>query len=646
MSKQSSSKADLKNLKFSVPEVLTCTTVVLQVIFLVYLNLFKMSELIDVDAAKHMRHSIEIARSGMFIPFWNYLTYGELDNVCLFAAPLYKLTGNIYLSFGIINIIGIFIFAGIIYRILKNLGIDRRALLIVLLVAFAPTSLGMLGYLKCSFFGAGYYAFRFMVPLLLIAVLSTPKEGRKKPLNIVLIILSEASILLTATSSSLFVIGVAIAPVVLCFIILILRDGFGKYKYEAVVLAVAMVMSGVGLVLSKLFGISSNVSGMIIRASSQGLVYDILRSVNSLFQIIVGNSSSTEALFSINGFEYVFAVFAAILVFAFGFSALSKVFLLRSKKDDSKERDYEAILISVFAWSFIVNVITDSSLRYQLLGFFPLLIVASWRMVNSFDKIEPKALKAAFGIVPAVLFAGITLLNGMHFAIGYANQYDSVEATGKKFMSLMESRSCSLVYFYAHNAMPEMMRLYDTENLYLTIDPETKAPKGADFYYNIWENTAVPQHNFLMINEADGVFEDLIPEVIAKNYTFVENIDGYYIYESDVNLWDGLSGLPVEGAESLDFSYSPGYSYNTVKKTLTSPSLSPDGCSYTATIKVANDYDCSNISCGNLEVTKPQDFDGYSEVTIRIPSGDSCRILFENVEDLSQIISIRYSKES
>ena len=77
-----------------------------QCILTVFANLVLITENIDCDIAKLYVHAVEMWRNGrILIPGWSYLTTLELDCPLLFAVPLYGLTGNIFLSFGISNII-------------------------------------------------------------------------------------------------------------------------------------------------------------------------------------------------------------------------------------------------------------------------------------------------------------------------------------------------------------------------------------------------------------------------------------------------------------------------------------------------------------------------------------------------------------
>ena len=647
MSDNENKKWDPKNLDCSVSEVLTGTVVVLQVLFVFYINLFRMADIPDVDMAKHMRHAIEIARQGIFIPNWEYLTYGELDNVCLFAAPLYKLTGNIYLSFGLVNVIGILFFIYIMRRIIKNLGGSRTALFMALIVSFMPTGLGMLGYLKCSFFGPGYYAFRFMVPLVLIAVLSTPREKALKVDNIVLIVIFELMALLTAISSSLFIFGISVVPVIICYVILHLKGSGKEQILEDTVLGISVVMTVIGLLINKSVGISSHVSGMIIRASSEGLVTDFRRALQNLINITAGGTS-TEALFSREGLVYVAGVMITLVILISGIYGAHRAFFLKKieggVKEMSGEEKFRVILMSIFLWAFLVNVITDSTMRYQLPGFYPLLICAMLNLDKAIDGADTKKFSTFCYICFAGMVAFVTVLNGVALLTGYAHQYDYIRATCSRFIEEADRRGCKMVYIYDSYAFTEMLRLYDTERLYLTLDTgsEVPYPDAADFYYDVRENTEMPAYNMVIIAESGKSLTDILPGELGATYKHISTIDGYEIYESQTNPWDGLSGLPLAGKDrSVDNWTSPDYYVSGDGSIITGPFLAPYGSAYDVTVTVrgdaipsVNDKTSSGVEAG----------EGLTAYTFRLEDMGSYRVTVTGIKDRSDLVSIEYDR--
>ena len=89
-------------------------------IFLIYYNLFHIRDAVDQDYAKILRHVIEMARHHtLFLPNWEYLTTGEMDAASLPAILFYLITKNIYLSYGLADILNIGIWSFTVHCVLR-----------------------------------------------------------------------------------------------------------------------------------------------------------------------------------------------------------------------------------------------------------------------------------------------------------------------------------------------------------------------------------------------------------------------------------------------------------------------------------------------------------------------------------------------
>ena len=96
---------------------------VLQFVLIAGFNLFDTPRAVDSDSAKLFLHAMEIAENKtLLLPGWIYTTTLEIDTAMLPAIPIYLLTGNIYLSFGIANILILSFFLCIILLLFRECG--------------------------------------------------------------------------------------------------------------------------------------------------------------------------------------------------------------------------------------------------------------------------------------------------------------------------------------------------------------------------------------------------------------------------------------------------------------------------------------------------------------------------------------------
>lgn len=133
-----------KKYSYTKLELFAFAALCLQLLYIIYLNLFHCSSYIDYDMAKLYRHAIEIVRNGSFlIPDWKYITTMELDCSLFLAIPFYLLTKNIYISFGIANVIFIFLYLFVIFDILKKFDIRFEYKCVAAFLFLIPYRLGL-----------------------------------------------------------------------------------------------------------------------------------------------------------------------------------------------------------------------------------------------------------------------------------------------------------------------------------------------------------------------------------------------------------------------------------------------------------------------------------------------------------------------
>lgn len=144
------------------------------------MNLFESPIMIDYDGAKLYKHAIEMwNHKTLFIPDWKYITTMELDCSLLLALPFYALCRNIFLSFGIANILLIFTYVAVVYAIFQRTPYQKYAFLAVNLILI-PYSSGMLEYFNMMFFNGAQYVLKVLIPLLFILLLTTEREKERE----------------------------------------------------------------------------------------------------------------------------------------------------------------------------------------------------------------------------------------------------------------------------------------------------------------------------------------------------------------------------------------------------------------------------------------------------------------------------------
>ena len=212
--------------KYRIPTLVLFLCFLAQMGFLLYMNLFAGDKILNFDGANAMLHGIEIFKSGSVrVPGWHDTTQLEYDMAAFLAGPLYGLTGNIFLSYGIANILFAALYVLVIRDIFRSLEKSDFHLLIALNLVFTPYCIGMIDYYSMLFYQAAFYTMRVLIPLLMFALLLKKRERRKTPGTVFFFLLLILFSFLSGLSCGIYVLISGVAPIAAVFVLELLLDG-------------------------------------------------------------------------------------------------------------------------------------------------------------------------------------------------------------------------------------------------------------------------------------------------------------------------------------------------------------------------------------------------------------------------------------
>jgi len=198
-----------------------------------FFNLTQIKNHIGVDASWNLLKAALVWKEKTLIhPMWVDTTSLSLDNSLVIAAPLYGLTGNLTLSFGIANLLTLLMILTCVWLILHRLDVRFSARMIVLNLIVCPylvsgfaleNDLGFiksvlstsfvvvndLGYFSTVLGGAAFYNWRVLIALLVVLVFVQIRQNRRTG------ILGAVTLLLCAwsgISSGIYLIVMMFAP--------------------------------------------------------------------------------------------------------------------------------------------------------------------------------------------------------------------------------------------------------------------------------------------------------------------------------------------------------------------------------------------------------------------------------------------------
>ena len=199
-----------------------------QLLAIIYINLFQNGLHLGYDAAPYFYLAREtwyqpsLTRVGQFS-----ITNLNLDTAMPFASILYGLTGNILISYGIVNIIISLLIAFLFVWILKDITNNNLVIAVSLCFLFSPyvplwfnNANPLDDFYSLLYASAAFWGFRILTGLScikLFLILSSEKKINK--LSIMLYVATLLMVLLCSISSGIYILIVFIAPIVLFVVV-------------------------------------------------------------------------------------------------------------------------------------------------------------------------------------------------------------------------------------------------------------------------------------------------------------------------------------------------------------------------------------------------------------------------------------------
>ncbi len=554
-----------KNALYSITVGFLIAVVSFEIISLMYLNLFPQSAFWDQDFAKIVRHIVEMGdRRKILLPHWDYLTTGEFDCAAPVALIIYMLTGNISLGFGIANIVNIFLWGFVIFKLFSLAGLDIRYKLLAFAMVILPYDFGMLSYTNMMFFCGGQYVNKTLVPVLLITALVLSPKDWKKPGNILVYVLLLFLSFLTALSGGLYVLVCGIAPIVVCLIISFISGKNREYLgYRALVSIAVVILALFGRKLCNRVGVDPASNSLTIRSTNDyvSVLNDVVNNFLQLFKPFF--TSGVEAT-SFNGI-IVCLRWVIVFVVIMGLSFIPRAFGLYLCKDEEKRElsiraMVEMMLVSVFAWNAVILFMTMSSPRYHLIGSISLMLVSVFA-VEAFLEKGQDVVKALVAIALGTAIALVNYSSVYDMGMGYfeagKRYYDLSIDQCNELISYLDENGIDTVFFVDNTELPEFLRAYDKSRVYETYLADNGSVINYDFYYTERDRSAYSDRNLLLV---EGDSKEKLPEYITENYTKVQDFGRYEAFLSDTNPIDGMV-LIEAGLTTIDMATTPGYKY-------------------------------------------------------------------------------------
>lgn len=528
----------------------------LQVVYLIIFNLTQLKYHIGYDASSYYLKAMEMGKQRtIFIDYWIEQTTLFFDSPVPLAAVIFYITGDIFISYGIANIIISAVFLSIFYLILcafeRSFLSKIVCLNMVACVYISPSfnNANDLGYVSSMFSSGNWYVLRSIIILMLIKVVMDLEEHK---FRLAWIIVSGILLVVSGISGGWYLLVTIILPLIAYYIIrMFIKNTYKEVwniKVLLLVLGGMLVAFGKWIAVYKLNFISKDSNMVLV-----GLT-DFWKNIGSIvlgFMDLISalpHHSDQNAL-QIEGIIYLMGFFVFLLcVIGFVF-AISQVRKNRESKNGMLVcvAGFNILMFTVLYTTYGAEIFES---RY-LIPVFLLLVI----MAGAFaDALDDKLILKKWGFV--LVFMVYAVLNIYDDSVLYKtkNNYDILASVAEKAAEL----EAPVVYVVGDNLNIDSrnLRVIDKDRIYKNINENSYSSMQHWGDYTYLDDAAdVPGKNVMITTQE---YYGMIPEYIRNKYVLQEQIDQYEIYAADVNRFDLKSG--ISGEYGLDYPTSTGFS--------------------------------------------------------------------------------------
>ena len=520
-------------------EMISLMLCIFQFIFLCCANLLWSSHIIDCDMSDLYGHVREMWRTGsIMIKGWDYSTTLEIDSSALLALPIYGVTGNIFLSFAISNIIFIILWYFVIYRLVINCGGNNTAAFLAIDMVMIPYSIGMLEYFNMLFFNGGQYTIKVLIPLVFLCIISgggrthnTSSINEKYGL-IMLVGLLAILQFVTSFSSGNYVLISGVFPMAMLGIVSWMNNHklYSEKQVHIFILTLFIILlcSVTGIALARYYNAMIPVGSSTKITRSDEFILNFQTVIAGLFEILgCAPICSDVDVFSLTGLVY---LLKAILTLGILFSVVY-VQIRFIRRNEERYRNL-FLLSSVLPWNFFIFVFSDTrymrtntnmEYRYYLMAFVPAIILTGI-MLEKYIRYS------------SVSVASFVLLFIVVLTLGCDGKVPKFRENSDDVYELKESINnlpvdVGSVFFVGDDDTPRKMRLIDETRTYCVIyDDGTFGT--TDNYLNY--NSKFSQKNCILWLKNTTSAENLKRKVLST-YRKIETTKQFDIYYSDTN---------------------------------------------------------------------------------------------------------------
>lgn len=538
-------------------EILLCVGIVIQIGALAVFNLTRLPYESNYDSSCAYAQIVEMWRQKrILLKDWAYQTTLGIDSPVLLGALFYGITKNAFTAFGLANIVTVIVYACLFYDILKQADVKKNMRLLAVLFLLTPYSTGQLGYMPMLFTSAGSYAYKLLVPLLLIDILVRMHKGQEIKKYWYLILFATFFVFDTAVSSGEYILLCAVLPLIGYEIlhVLIGNDIKQIFNKRLGFLILESAIYVVGIKVGRRTGIIESVGSQMMLTKAKHFPSVIAKCLTGIFQLFGGIPDYEDIpVTQTYGMMYLFRFFLAAVILA------SWIYLLKHLKENEKYKELVGMITCIFAVNLIVLIFANVNYaaktfeyRYHLISMIPMILLTAIAASDLWEKRRLLEQTIVLGTIVLLLF--VNVYDYKNYMRDCYNDRGNMQA----ITSVAEQEGVPLIITVGSESI-SMGRCMRNVNPKVEISTwggyNHGVGWGASTYY--FDNTRLQIPYMLLMTQKEYT---LLPKYIARQLEEVQVFGRFQLYRVKENVLDGDVTLPKSGTNK-DFCYSSGYEY-------------------------------------------------------------------------------------
>ena len=547
---------------------------VLQVAYLIVLNLCRTRYLVDFDSGAYIIQAMEIwKQKSLRLDGFYYTTQKMWDSPLFLVVLLYGITKDVFRAVGIANSIYIVALLGIVRKLCKDIDLSIFARRVTLLAIFTVYQYGVTDYADELYINAAWYGVRILVMFILLDVMVCVHKKIIGIQEYILYSLALFILFLSGMSTGIFSIGCCVFPILFYEFLETFRHSktIAEFWKQNILLPFgAIVVPVMGIVCNRMLGFQVTAAESKNLVIAKELWSNLLNCIAGYFQLL-GWPADELSLLSFSGLVALASFFIAalmLLVILYNFIKYVKAIFQGKTVLPIRGMLANIFLINILLFSLVkLNYTADLfEYRYWLVILIPSFLLLGLEIDES-GKLGNYSKLLCFAIV--VCMACISLFKDFHLWCKNNNA-----DTYQQVMDEVASENLDVLYVYGE--------YFSTRVLVTFADPRTEtvalyedsiSDDGIDWIYDTlrmqrWGSYAKYDGDCMELSGKIGILCDGSKpeqdEFYIKHATSVKKLQNYTLCVLDVNCVDCKYGVPENGQKiSRDF-LNHGYELNGV----------------------------------------------------------------------------------